>query len=72
MDGITSVRFRKGKYVVAQGRQGVYSRDRSKICRGDEYQGVNSVFKIANTGLKWELQFHTKESLVCATCSSYS
>jgi len=31
--------------------------------RGDNYSGINSVLR-ASTGLEWELQFHTSQSLV--------
>ncbi|KNC53774.1 uncharacterized protein AMSG_09491 [Thecamonas trahens ATCC 50062] len=42
----------------------VYSMtSRNAVRRGDEYQGINTVIRNSNTGMLWELQFHTRESL---------
>lgn len=64
-DGMISVRLEGGKAsVVPSTRGNIFTRQ--VILKGDEYQGINVVMAFARHDqevLRWELQFHTQESL---------
>lgn len=63
-DGMVSVKMHAGAYVTRRATASVYAvSSRGSIRKGDEYQGINVVLRNTNTGMMWELQFHTPESL---------
>eukprot|EP00300_Choanocystis_sp_HF-7_P014707 c18786_g1_i3.p1 GENE.c18786_g1_i3~~c18786_g1_i3.p1 ORF type:complete len:571 (+),score=101.87 c18786_g1_i3:126-1838(+) len=66
-EGLMSVRHIRGGQVVVPSQRGNLFM-RSRILRGDEYQGVNAVLRIVSPlpgapVTRWELQFHTDESI---------